>query len=188
MSDAILTGPDAGVVRRPGLRRLRQGFAALANHPDAAVDRRLRLLVSDDRQWVLLARLSSFDRSHLVAVHDTLVAMGCDDADILRAALLHDVGKADDRGRVRLLHRVVKVLGERWCPRCLERVARRDGGWLGHGVWLATRHAENGAILARDAGASERVCELIHLHDDSSAALGDAGLRLLRRADEGCVV
>lgn len=170
-----------------GLLRVRQGIAALASRPDPEVDRRLRACVADERQWALLARLSSYDRAHHLAVYDRLIAAGCVDGDILRAALLHDIGKADERGRVRLPHRVVKVLGERWFPGRLQHLAEHDGGWLRHGIWLAVHHASAGADLAMAAGASARVCELIRRHEDAGGAAGDVGLALLRRADEGAI-
>lgn len=165
------------------LHRLRQGLAALASRPDPAVDLRLRSLLGDERQWALVARLSSFDRTHHLAVHDALVAGGCEDGDVLRAALLHDIGKADERGRVRLPHRVVKVLGKHAAPGQLERLARKDGGWFRHGVWLAVHHADAGAALAREAGVNARVCDLIRRHHDDGAA-DDLGLAILRRIDE----
>lgn len=167
------------------LRRLRQGLAALVSRPEPEVDRRLRSLLGDERQWALLARLSSFDRIHHLAVHDALVAGGCEDVDVLRAALLHDIGKADARGRVRLPHRVVKVLGTRLFPGQLDRLARKDGGWFRHGVWLAVRHADAGAALASEAGANARVCDLIRRHHDAEGAADDLGLAILRHVDEG---
>lgn len=177
-----LLAPARGSYRWSILRRLRQGVAALSSRPDPDIDRRLRALVSDERQWLLLARLSSFDRSHHLVVHDALVADGCRDGDVLRAALLHDIGKADGRGRVRLLHRVIRVAAGRCCPRQLDRFARHDRGWLHHGVHLAVLHPALGADLARESGASERVCELIRRHEESSGE--DVGLEWLRRADE----
>ncbi|HBY46903.1 MAG TPA: HDIG domain-containing protein [Thermomicrobiales bacterium] len=170
------------------IRRFRQGLTALTIRPDREVDARLCSLVVDERQWTLLARLSSFDRAHHLAVYDTLVAGGCGDQDVLRAALLHDVGKANAHGRVWLAHRVIYVLGERWMPALLGRVAREHGRWLRRGVWLSIHHAKEGAALAHEAGANRRVCELIRWHDGAGGAADDTGLSALRRADEGSVV
>lgn len=185
MRDARPLRLPRGELSLPSLsRRLRQGIAALASRSDPEVDRRLRALVADERQWELLARLSSYDRAHHLAIYDALASAGCVDGDVLHAALLHDVGKADERGRVWLPHRVVKVLGERWAPGQLHHLAERDGGWLRHGVWLAVHHASAGADLAEAAGASARVCELIRRHEDAAWAAEDTGLALLRRIDE----
>lgn len=166
------------------VRRARQGIAAVVHRHDPAHDVRLRTLLADERQWALLERLPSFDRAHHLAVHDALVRMGCRDRDVFHAALLHDVGKADGRGRVWLIHRVVKVLAERWSPAVLQRLARRDGDWLRHGLWLAARHAEVGADLAAAASANERVCYLIRWHGDLGRGMGDPALAMLQHADE----
>jgi putative nucleotidyltransferase with HDIG domain len=145
------------------LWRVRQFSHALRCRPDPAVDAELRRLLESDAQWALLARLTPFDRAHHLRVHALLVEAGHDDVDLLRAALLHDVGKADERGRVNPLHRSAHVLLGWISPGMLRRVAI-NGGWLSHGLWLSLHHAENGAVLAARAGASERCCELIAAH------------------------
>ncbi len=184
MSLAIAAVPDKlGQRARPVVHRLRQGIRALRNQPDPALDARLRSLVGNDELWALLARLTPFDRRHHLAVHDTLLAAGCDDTDVLRAALLHDVGKADSRQRVGLVHRVVTVLFQGRTSGLLNRIARQDAGWLRHGLWLNLHHAALGADLAALSGASARVCDLIRLHADGDAAAQDAGLRALQMAD-----
>jgi hypothetical protein len=145
------------------LWRVRQFSHALRCRSDPAVDTELRRLLDSDAQWALLTRLTPFDRAHHLRVYALLVASGHDDPDLLRAALLHDVGKADERGRVNPLHRTAHVLLGCIAPGLLRRVAI-SGGWLSHGLWLSLHHAENGAVLAARAGASERCCALIAAH------------------------
>jgi hypothetical protein len=145
------------------LWRVRQFSHALRSRPDPVVDAELRRLLGSDAQWALLTRLTPFDRAHHLRVHALLVESGHDDPDLLRAALLHDVGKADERGRVNPLHRAAHVILGWIAPRLLTRVAV-NGGWFGHGLWLSLHHAGNGAVLAARAGASERCCALIAAH------------------------
>lgn len=170
------------VVRQQhGMRhRVRQFFTAVSLHESAAVDAEIRTALNDDRQWRLVQRLSPADRAHVLTVYRSLRQRGYDDEELLRAALLHDVGKVDERGRVRLIHRVVHVLGTAISPRLAQWVS----SWS-HGMYLARNHAWLGAELARDAGASVRCCWLIAHHEDSE--VDDAALRALITADSEAV-
>src|SRR5260221_930122 len=128
-------------------------------------------LAAEERQWVtrwlpapalpLFQTMSAADQRHSLRVCQGLLARGCADRDLLAAALLHDVGKAE--GRVPFWSRPVLVLGKalapRWLNGCiidLEKLEDRDrAGWrraLSYAWW----HAEVGAKLAASAGLSER--------------------------------
>lgn len=176
-------------IRRGRLRRaiwrVRQFGHAIHSRTDRDVDAVLHRLLASDAQWLLLARLTPFDRAHHLRVHQILVQAGHDDPDLLCAALLHDVGKADERGRVNAFHRATHVLLGRVSPPLLHQVAR-SGGWLRHGLWLSVNHAEIGAGLVRAAGGSERCCAFIAHHDDPSAS-SDPLLAALVAADNAAI-
>lgn len=164
--------------------RVRQfGNAAMPRLAAGSTDAALRRIVDNEQQWRLLERLSAFDRDHHLQVYSLLVERGETDPDLLLAAALHDGGKADERMRVGLPHRIIKVLLETSIPALLERFSRWEN-WLGHGLFLATRHPELGALLACQAGASERCCELIRLHHQPLDRAHDPLLRALILADE----
>ena len=171
---------------RAALWRVRQFLHALTAKSDRRVDAELRELLGIDAQWRLLQRLTPFDRAHHLRVHELLVRNGQCDPDLLRAALLHDVGKADERGRAHIGHRTLKVLlrvlGSVW----LERIATTTGRGPRHGLYLALHHAELGARLVRETGASERCCELIARHEQRSRR-DDELLMALIAADEGAI-
>ncbi|MGH6912299.1 MAG: hypothetical protein ACREH3_01160 [Geminicoccales bacterium] len=163
--------------------RVEQFLRALRCRHDPAVDERLRSLLDDERQWTLLARLSPYDRLHHLDVYERLLSAGFTDPDLLRAALLHDAGKADERGRVRLRHRVARVILRVVAPGALRRFgARRSRLW--HGMYLAEHHASLGARAAGKAGASPRCCALIAAHESGPDG-SDPELLALVAADEG---
>jgi hypothetical protein len=166
--------------------RVTQFLHSIGTRPDPAVDRTLRRLIDNEDQWRLLSRLTPFDRAHHLRVHALLRARGCDDPDLLLAALLHDVGKADDRGRAAALHRSARVLLRRVSPRLLDRMATPGRAGILHGLYLTCHHAALGADLARHAGASERCCVLIACHD-SRPPYADPALAALVAADNAAI-
>jgi hypothetical protein len=176
---------DGQAVQCPGqgaARRVIQFIGAAIYRHNPETDRKLRALVQNEEQWQLLLRLSAFDRAHHLRVHDMLLAAGHSDPDLLLAAVLHDVGKADDCGRVWLAHRGLKVLLQAIAPRLLDRLTRHDAGRPGHGLFLAQHHPRLGAELARQAAVPPSCAELIAGHEDP-LPVDDPRLHALIQAD-----
>src|SRR5439155_20081169 len=69
--------------------------------------------------FALFQTMSAADQRHSLRVCRGLQARGCTDADILAAALVHDVGKA--LARVPFWTRPAIVLGKKLAPRLLAR-------------------------------------------------------------------
>ncbi len=120
---------------------------------------------------LLFQSMSRADQQHSLRVCRGLLARGCSDKEMLAAALLHDVGKAE--GRVPFWTRPAVVVGRRIAPRLLTRLAvcplhaegtgKEKAHWrrsLGYAWW----HAEVGAELAAAAGLSERAVLYIRTH------------------------
>lgn len=115
----------------------------------------------------LFQTMSPADQRHSLRVCQGLLARGCTDKDLLAAALLHDVGKA--QGRVPFWTRPAIVLGKMFAPHLLKRLTvypyegRKLPGWqrsLSNAWW----HAEIGAELAAAAGLSEKAVLYIRTH------------------------
>lgn len=123
------------------------------------------------RALALFETMSSADQRHSLRVCQSLRARGCVEEDMLAAALLHDVGKA--QGRVPFWTRPVIVIGKRVAPRLLRRIAtypvEEQHGRKGQPRWrrslgYAWWHATVGAELAAQAGLSERAVLYIRMH------------------------
>lgn len=182
---SVSHSPQRPVIGRMFWRVAQFGHALGTRH-DPAIDARLQALLGNDAQWALLRRLSPFDRAHHLRVYDILLGKSCDDPDVLVAALLHDVGKADDVARAHAGHRALKVLMSIPGLSIPARIAKPSGRGPRHGVYLALHHAELGARLASAAGASERSCGFIARHD-RRVTVDDPALRLLIQADEEAI-
>lgn len=150
--------------------RVRQFWWALCARKPEGAQSTLEALLSAE-QLALFRRMSAADQRHSLDVYRSLLAAGYTNRDLLVAALLHDVGKAE--GQLHLWHRVAVVLLRKWWPTMLARLAR-DGaqGWRA-GFVIHRRHPELGAKLARAAGCSPLTVSLIRHHQDATAAPAD---------------
>jgi hypothetical protein len=113
----------------------------------------------------LFRTMSLADQQHSLRVCRRLIARDCKDKDMLAAALLHDVGKA--QGRVPFWTRPAIVLGKKLAPHLLTRlvtypengpVTRRGGGrvvWGGDPCGRPRPQPENGPVTRRGGGGEE---------------------------------
>src|SRR5688572_10858585 len=109
----------------------------------------------DVRSWLtgpeqrLFFGQSATDQRHALRVAHLLLARGHPDRLLIRAALLHDVGKSG-RG-VTLVHRVSWVVAGRLSPRLAAALARLGGGWR-----ALADHATVGGSRLHGAGVDPR--------------------------------
>ena len=158
--------------------RARQFFSALTA-PLAKEDLCLAQQLLTPAQWTLFRRMSPSDRRHGLAVCRTLQAQGPQPADLLVAALLHDVGKISVPSTIGV--RVAAVVLERCAPRRLER--EPASGWM-RPVAAYREHARRGAEWAARAGCSPTTVDLIHRHEAPADPETDPLLARLQAADD----
>lgn len=117
----------------------------------------------------LFGSMSHADQRHSLRVCRGLLASGCSEPDMLAAALLHDVGKAE--GRVPFWTRPAIVIGKACAPHLLAhlvlppRLLHKSSipRWQ-RSLSYAWYHAEVGAELAEGAGLSARAILYIRTH------------------------
>jgi putative nucleotidyltransferase with HDIG domain len=151
-------------------RTLRAFVPALARPDDAFA---ARWLSADE--YALYRRMDRRDRDHGCQVARRVLARAPQvRAAVVRAALLHDVGKsaAPYRAWERIavhLYRPAAAAAEQSASGCLARA------WQWHAL-----HAERGAAMILAVGGDPEVAELVRRHHDPS---GPAGADLIRAAD-----
>ena len=147
----------------------------------ARVDPTERQVVADNltpAQQRLFWAMMVQDQRHSLDVFYTLQRRGCQDSDLLLAALLHDVGK----GEIRLWQRVLYVLLRAGPSGLLRRLAQPNGAGWRRALASINEHGRRGAALAQKAGAPPAVVELIRDHQREH--LSDRRAALLRTAEE----
>lgn len=151
------------------LRNIRKGFMFLRNDTRAdARDTQLaaRYLGAAERE--LFSRMDEGDQTHSLRVAQLCLASlerfpELDERTMMKAALLHDVGKIG--ADLTLAFRTLWVLGHRVAPWVLDWVARRSAGArpgsVRHKMHVQLRHAAIGGEMLREIGTEEDVCRLV---------------------------
>jgi hypothetical protein len=107
------------------------------------------------------------DQRHSLDVFHALRQAGCDQPDLLAAALLHDAGKGVHGGRpIRWWHRVLVVLMETARPGLVDRLAGDAPDSWRYPFYAQRHHPGQGALLAQQAGCSQLTATLIAQHQD----------------------
>lgn len=161
------------------LRRARQLASALGARISPA-DQALVASVLTPAELQLFTRMPTFDQRHCLDVYRTLVRGGYSDPALMRAALLHDIGKVDDDGRsIPLLYYGLFVVLLRVAPAIYHRAVRDGRGPLRPFV-IHAAHDVRGAQLAAHAGSPSATVAILRDYADER---GTALTRALHWAD-----
>jgi hypothetical protein len=155
-------------------------FCRALRTPAGAVDTAQISPYLPPAQIALFRQMQPFEQQHAARVMQRLRNAGQTHADLLAAALLHDVGKI--LYPLAPLERAVIVLGRKFFPRLASRWGEGTPRGLRRAFVVSERHAAWGADLAARAGVSARAVRLIRLHQDPAEE--DPLLRALQEADD----
>lgn len=141
----------------------------------AAADDRFAARILLRAEYRLYKRMDVRDRAHACVVAKALLEAAPEASGaLLRAALLHDVGKVSTAYRP-----LERILVSLYTPRSLPKAPLRGGLY---GAWQRRRHhGSYGARLIVAAGGDARVAELVARHHQPA---GDLEAALLKRIDE----
>lgn len=137
----------------------------------------------------LFARMEPADQRHSIGVLRSLLAMGVEDSHLLKAGLLHDVGKS--RCRIGIVYRTIAVLLVALfggLPPILTWQSE-EGFWMP--FYVLENHPRLGACMLARAGCDERVWRLAELHQLDPERVGSVpddewvrkSVAALRKAD-----
>lgn len=163
------------------LRRPRQFLLALAPSEPIACRTIIGAFLPEPAA-AAFAAMPAVDRAHACRV--ALALPDGANRDLVAAALLHDVGKADGTYQARIPDRIARVVLARVAPPVLRRLAAPPAtGWR-TGLVLAVHHPALGAARARYLGCTPRTVWLIAHHEDARAAADDPELAVLLATDD----
>lgn len=171
--------------------RVKQFWAAITAHvTEEEADWVNRSLSKEEAK--LFWRMNLPDRQHAIRVARTAMQLADETAEaidrelLLRAGLLHDVGKA--KGDVSTMDKVLTVLGHKFASRMMMSWGREGRGSridnLRHACYVYYHHPQRGADFLRQIGEEERLIELVLAHHTPMRSGDSPMLNLLRRADE----
>jgi hypothetical protein len=140
----------------------------------------------NEPEKALFYQMAPWDQWHAVRVADGVIARAFQQERmrpmvVVKAALLHDVGKV--RGDAGFMLRLLVSVIRRLLPAYRSKHARRGGGLLANALYVDLVHPARGAYMAQSLGAGPDVADLIRRHHDSPSSSDSPELVLLRQAD-----
>ena len=129
----------------------------------------------------LFQQLPVPDQNHSLRIFRILQSQGENDSDLLKATLLHDVGKT--RAPLRRWERIFAVLVTALFPGRVKIWGEGNPIGLQRPLVVIQQHSQWGAELARMAGSSPRVVWFIQNHEleDPEGSPSGRDLSLLRK-------
>jgi hypothetical protein len=170
------------------LYRLRQGIENLRAAPSPE-DTELAAGYLAPGELALFSRMEPADQRHTAGVLRSLQRAGIEDRALLKAGLLHDVGKS--RRKLSVAHRTVAVVLRAVFGRLPSFLVWQDEGGILAPFYVLENHPRLGACMLARAGCEERVWRLAELHHADAARIGRVpdeewvrwALEELKRAD-----
>jgi putative nucleotidyltransferase with HDIG domain len=163
--------------------RIWQFWQSLKRPPKEEEWNRVRAILSA-LEVELFQKLPVPDQNHSLRVHKILESAGETDLNLLKAALLHDIGKI--RHPLRRWERVFAVLMGGLFPVTAGEWGQRDPQGIYRPLVVIHQHPIWGAELAQKAGCTQRVIWLIRHHEEEDlGGLEDqVGVELLRKLQQ----
>jgi hypothetical protein len=112
----------------------------------------------------LFQQLHGVDQNHSLRVYRTLLEARESEPDLLKAALLHDLGKI--RYPLRRWERVFAVMAKALFPDRIREWGNGDAEGIRRSLVVLRQHPDWGAKLAVNAGTNDRTAWLIQNHEE----------------------
>ena len=158
-----------------------QQFQLAVNPPAQPVPTEELKPYLNNAQLALFRNLQPSEQWHAFKVFNKLKDDGVTQPELLKAGLLHDIGKI--LYPLKTWERVMIVVTKQISPSLIQQWGYRKPTGFFKFFSVASRHAELGADLISQTGASKELIELIRRHEENPSSNQDALLSCLQKAD-----
>lgn len=137
----------------------------------------------NQKERELFFKLAKRDQRHSFDTIWKLINRGYDEKDLLKFALLHDIGKKE--GRINLFNRISYVILERLWPEYIVKLnidSKRKS--FKNGLYCLKNHPRIGADLLAEIGEDQEIIEWVKEHHNLEAIKMNKNLKSLREADD----
>lgn len=160
--------------------RIRQFSAALQATVGSRETELVTSMLTETEQQLFFA-MPLVDQRHSLDVLYSLLSEGHNETPLLKAAILHDIGKTANQRSIGVITRSLAVLADAMSPRLTAFIScPREASWR-YGFHLHITHEQRSAEMLRRAGTDDKTISLVANHEHSA---GSCLAQWLRQADE----
>ncbi len=120
--------------------------------------------ILNSKQFKLFEKFQNSEQFHAIAVCRQIQGNGYINADLLTAALLHDIGKI--RFPLNIFERILIVICRKLLPDQVKNWGDNEAKGVYKAFVVSIKHPKWGAEMVEDTGASPLVCSLILRHQE----------------------
>lgn len=155
------------------IKRIRQFllciFSSLGSQDLEYIDKKL-----DNNIKYIFLKLSKYEKKHSILVARAVEKQFKNDPDLVKAALLHDIGKT--KYHINIIQKSLLVLFDLLTKGKLKKITENKS------INIFYNHGQMGYDILKDSGYNERILFIVKNHHNKNISSDD--LRIIRKFDD----